>query len=420
MTPSLATLPAVPGGAGIDPANSINTQLNQTDNGSVSGFGQVLGQAYGAVPGTAAAEPAAVSSDQDLMKQLQSLPEDGNLLPFLQQVIDAAATAGSDPRKLLESIIARLQGTGTDAGRQAAARIRQVLDQLVEGGVVQTAAVPADTAALAAGYRDITGTQEGAPGAPGRRLPQLLEQLRLSHGGAGEQGKLPAEGGRAEQGSGVAKFLEPLYQPTAETGQRSLELLSVLAGLRQPGGGLKPAVQGVAAGPEPLSAAISHTALQPAGPAGSSAIPSVSVAVPVPVQQANWDQALGERIQWLMGQRLQGAQIKLNPAHLGPMEVRIQVQHDQASIQFSSAHAVVREALEAALPRLRDMFESAGVELLNVDVSGQSLAHQQGAPEGREAPTWKRLASGPDEGVETVLETPVGNLEISGRLDLFA
>ena len=127
----------------------------------------------------------------------------------------------------------------------------------------------------------------------------------------------------------------------------------------------------------------------------------------MPVQQANWDQALGERIQWLMGQRLQGAQIKLNPAHLGPMEVRIQVQHDQASIQFSSAHAVVREALEAALPRLRDMFESAGVELLNVDVSGQSLAHQQGAPEGREAPTWKRLASGPDEGGETVLETPV-------------
>lgn len=418
MTPSLATLPVVSGGAGIDPANSVNTQLNQTDSGSLPGFGEVLGQAYGAVPGTAAAVPAAGSGDQDLLKQLQSLPEDGNLLPFLQQVIDAAATAGTDPRKLLESIVAGLHGTGTDAGRQAAARIQEVLDQLVEGGAVQTAAVPADTAALAAGYRDITGTQEGSPVAPGRRVPQLLEQLRLSDGGAGEHGKPPAEGGRGEQGSGVAKFLEPLYQPKAETGQRSLELLTVLAGLRQPGGGLKPAVQGVAAGPETLSAAISHTALQPAGPAGSSAIPSVSV--DVPVQQANWDQALGERIQWLMGQRLQGAQIKLNPAHLGPMEVRIQVQHDQASIQFSSAHAVVREALEAALPRLRDMFESAGVELLNVDVSGQSLAHQQGAPEGREASTWKRLASGPDEGVETVLETPVGNLEISGRLDLFA
>ena len=418
MTPSLATLPVVSGGAGIDPENSVNTQLNQIDSGSLPGFGEVLGQAYGAVPGTAAAVPAAGSGDQDLLKQLQSLPEDGNLLPFLQQVIDAAATAGTDPRKLLESIVAGLHGTGTDAGRQAAARIQEVLDQLVEGGAVQTAAVPADTAALAAGYRDITGTQEGSPVAPGRRVPQLLEQLRLSDGGAGEHGKPPAEGGRGEQGSGVAKFLEPLYQPKAETGQRSLELLTVLAGLRQPGGGLKPAVQGVAAGPETLSAAISHTALQPAGPAGSSAIPSVSV--DVPVQQANWDQALGERIQWLMGQRLQGAQIKLNPAHLGPMEVRIQVQHDQASIQFSSAHAVVREALEAALPRLRDMFESAGVELLNVDVSGQSLAHQQGAPEGREASTWKRLASGPDEGVETVLETPVGNLEISGRLDLFA
>ena len=87
--------------------------------------------------------------------------------------------------------------------------------------------------------------------------------------------------------------------------------------------------------------------------AGAGAGPTLGL--DVPVQQPGWDRALGERIQWLVGQRLQGARIQLNPAHLGPMEVRIQVQQDQANIQFSSAHSVVREALEAALPRLREL-----------------------------------------------------------------
>ncbi len=418
MTPSLATLPAVSGGHGLDPGSSVNVELNQCGNESLAGFGQVLGQAYGAVPGTVAAEPAPGTADQDLLKRLHALPQDGNPLPLLQQVIDAAAATGSDPRKLLENIVARLQESGTDAGRLAADRIQQLLQQLVTGGAEQASAVTVDMVALGAVYRDIPAAQGGASGAPVRRLPQLPEQLRLAEGAAGERGKLPAEGGREQQGLGAAKFLEPVYQPAAEAGHRSTEMLALLAAFKQPGGGPRPALQGALTGSDPLSAAASPTALQPPGAAGSSALPSVSVQVPF--QQANWDQALGERIQWLMGQRLQGAQIKLNPAHLGPMEVRIQMQHDQASIQFTSAHAVVRDALEAALPRLRDMFESAGVQLVNVDVSGQSLAHQQAAPEGREPPAWKRFAGGGEEGSETLLETPVASLRITGRLDLFA
>jgi hypothetical protein len=418
MTASSATLPAFSGGYGLDPGASVNVQLNQSDNLSLPGFGQVLVQAYGAVPGTAAAEPAPGTADQELLKQLQALPQDGNLLPLLQRVFDAAAAAGSDPRKLLEDIVARLQGAGSDAGRLAADRIQQLLQQLLTGGAEQASAVTVGAAALGAGYPDIPAAHSGAPAAPGRRPPQLFEQLRLVAGAAGERGKLPAEGGREQQGLGAAKFLEPVYQPAAETGHRSTEMLALLAAFKQPGGGPRPALQGTLTGSEALSTTASPTASQPAGAAGNSALPSVSVQVPL--QQANWDQALGERIQWLMGQRLQGAQIKLNPAHLGPMEVRIQMQHDQASIQFTSAHAVVRDALEAALPRLRDMFESAGVQLVNVDVSGQSHAHQQAAPEGREPPAWKRFAGAGEEGGETLLETPVASLRIAGRLDLFA
>jgi flagellar hook-length control protein FliK len=142
--------------------------------------------------------------------------------------------------------------------------------------------------------------------------------------------------------------------------------------------------------------------------------------VNTPLTEGGWDQALGERIQWMVNHKMQGAQIRLNPAQLGPMEVRVQVQNDQASIQFSSAHSVVREALEAALPRLRELFDASGVELVDVDVSGQSSAggqHSRG--EDGVVVRGTRVIDA-DSGTETVLETPVNALLENGRLDLFA
>jgi flagellar hook-length control protein FliK len=156
---------------------------------------------------------------------------------------------------------------------------------------------------------------------------------------------------------------------------------------------------------------------QASGPA-TSALATLSVNNPL--AQGDWDQALGERIQWMVNRKMQGAQIRLNPAQLGPMEVRIQVQNDQASIQFSSAHSMVREALEAALPRLRDMFDASGVELVDVDVSGQSSAGEQRA--GGEDGAVARGAGviDGDSGAETVLETPVSALLENAGIDLFA
>jgi flagellar hook-length control protein FliK len=146
-----------------------------------------------------------------------------------------------------------------------------------------------------------------------------------------------------------------------------------------------------------------------------------TVSINTPLGQAGWDQVLGERIQWLAGQKVQAAQVKLNPANLGPLEVRVQVHNDQASVQFTAQHAVVREALEAALPRLRDMFETSGVQLVDVDVSsGESFAEQQRAMQHSEN-SQNSHGHGSDEAVsETRLETPLAAFVAPGRLDLFA
>jgi flagellar hook-length control protein FliK len=81
----------------------------------------------------------------------------------------------------------------------------------------------------------------------------------------------------------------------------------------------------------------------------------------------------------MVGQNLRQADLQLSPADLGPLEVRVVVTHDQANVSFTSNHAHVREALEAAIPRLREMLEQQGLNLANADVSQHSFAEQRAA-----------------------------------------
>ncbi len=125
--------------------------------------------------------------------------------------------------------------------------------------------------------------------------------------------------------------------------------------------------QSMSTGAPPVSAQAGAATLTQAG-------------ISVPIDQPGWDQALGQRIQWLIsthnlgaGQVSHAAQLQLNPPDLGPLEVRITVQHDQTSVAFSSQHGPVREALESALPRLREILGEQGLNLVDVSVSQHSF-----------------------------------------------
>ena len=96
-----------------------------------------------------------------------------------------------------------------------------------------------------------------------------------------------------------------------------------------------------------------------------------------PVGQSGWSQDLGERVLWMAGQGLHAAELRLNPPHLGPLEVRVKLDQDQTSIQFVSHHASVREAIESAIPKLREMLGAQQLGLMEVSVSQQSFADQR-------------------------------------------
>jgi flagellar hook-length control protein FliK len=95
------------------------------------------------------------------------------------------------------------------------------------------------------------------------------------------------------------------------------------------------------------------------------------------VGSAEWGGAVGEKVVWMVNQSHQVAELHLNPPNLGPLEVRLTISNDQASALFVSHHSAVREAIETALPRLREMLADNGIMLGNVTVGSESFSQQQ-------------------------------------------
>ncbi len=93
--------------------------------------------------------------------------------------------------------------------------------------------------------------------------------------------------------------------------------------------------------------------------------------------QPAWAQGMSKQIVWMTNQNISSAEIRLNPAHLGPIEVRIDIRDEVIHVALSSRHAVVREAMETALPKLREMFDNNGMNLADADISHQSFAEQR-------------------------------------------
>ncbi|MBX3629998.1 MAG: flagellar hook-length control protein FliK [Nitrosomonas sp.] len=104
--------------------------------------------------------------------------------------------------------------------------------------------------------------------------------------------------------------------------------------------------------------------------------------------QPKWGNEFAQKIVWLAHQHHQVAELRLNPAHLGPVEIVLSLTGDngtQASAQFVSPHPAVREAIETALPRLREMMAESGIQLGDVMVGAESFQRQeQGERQGRQ------------------------------------
>jgi flagellar hook-length control protein FliK len=90
-----------------------------------------------------------------------------------------------------------------------------------------------------------------------------------------------------------------------------------------------------------------------------------------------WSSGLSERLLMMTENGTQTARIKLHPEHLGPLDVHITVEDDTARVWFGAQHAQTREALEAALPRLRELFADQGLDLVHTDIGTDRQSRDQ-------------------------------------------
>lgn len=145
---------------------------------------------------------------------------------------------------------------------------------------------------------------------------------------------------------------------------------------------------------------------------------------PIAMHQSGWTEEVVNRVMYLSSANLKAADIQLQPAELGRLDIRVNMVPDQQTqVTFMSAHPSVREALDGQMHRLRDMFAQQGMGQVDVNVSdqsrgwqgqGQEQAQQGQSQSGRTNASGGRIDSMDEELAPTVAEVASTTTSVIG------
>ena len=223
-------------------------------------------------------------------------------------------------------------------------------------------------------------TAEAATAAGGAELQlaalqSAFAKLETADGGVAGADPLAAADGDAA-GFSLAAGVQTTAQESADLRAQAQALVPPDAGKTQPQ--LRDAAANTAAN---LEAPLPSTTQLQAQAAKLESLPNPAAVpgdrIPARLGTQAWDNQVSQRIVYMVGKE-QAATLTLNPPDLGPVQVVLNVTNDGASVAFSSNQQEVRQALENALPRLREMMGESGIALGNATVDA-------GMPDGRQA-----------------------------------
>ncbi|AVI61810.1 hypothetical protein BB497_03375 [Halomonas sp. GFAJ-1] len=156
-------------------------------------------------------------------------------------------------------------------------------------------------------------------------------------------------------------------------------------------------------------------------PATGSLMTSASIGTPV--SSPAWPSQLGQQLIQL-AQRGGEHQVKmqLHPAELGPLSISLKVSEHGTQAHFLSAHAQVRQALELAIPQLREALAEQGISLGETSVGEHNNPNEQAfAQQGSNTPNSSGDSGSKEEGDSAIKLLEGGNpLVLDGRVDLYA
>lgn len=126
------------------------------------------------------------------------------------------------------------------------------------------------------------------------------------------------------------------------------------------------------------TAIISHAGLSQADPSLVSDIKAVAsnLTMSSALGTSGWDGELLGRVNMLIKGGIQEAKIQLSPPEMGRLEIKVSTEGDSAKIMFSVDNIAAKDAIEQAIPRLRELLEQGGLQLAHSEVADHSQSNQ--------------------------------------------
>jgi flagellar hook-length control protein FliK len=187
----------------------------------------------------------------------------------------------------------------------------------------------------------------------------------------------------------------PVWRSTGGTAALQVDAL-----LGQPGKAAEAKAEG-----DPLASLLSGGALKGAsfGQTLSEAtqVRHESATLPTPVNSPDFAQALAEKVSmWVSSARTDGsmtAELHLNPAEMGPINVKIALDGQTAQVDFAAAALETRQAIEASLSMLHSALGDVGLNMTGGDVSSQTSQQSFNQSASQPSGTGSRPIGAPGE-----------------------
>ncbi|WP_337881116.1 flagellar hook-length control protein FliK [Rheinheimera sp.] len=125
---------------------------------------------------------------------------------------------------------------------------------------------------------------------------------------------------------------------------------------------------------------------------------------------------LKEQVMLMVRDKVQTAEIRLDPAELGSMQVKISMQQDQMSVQFVVQNGQTRDLMEQQMPRLRDLLQQQGIELSQGSVQQDSSSGRQASDGSGQGQNGRSATAGHGLGGEDDLTAVQVQVAVSDRV----
>ena len=96
------------------------------------------------------------------------------------------------------------------------------------------------------------------------------------------------------------------------------------------------------------------------------------------IYRKDFADAVKDKVMVMINQKIQQVEIKLDPPEMGNIHVRVNLQHEQAAVQFVVQNQQTREALEQNMGKLRDMLAESGVDVGEANIEQREAKEQSG------------------------------------------